>query len=147
MGRALDLGPDSIVRIGPSCSIGRGSHIVAHQSIDIGADVFTGPYVYITDQNHVYDDPETPIGRQWPRNSPVFDRLGVLARHRARSSCRGPGWAASAWWRAARWCAASSPTTAWWRACPPSWYAATTRTRLARERPLGHHLDRAASGG
>lgn len=66
-----DLGPDSILRIGPSCSIGRGSHIVAHQSIDIGADVFTGPYVYITDQNHVYDDPETPIGRQWPRNSPV----------------------------------------------------------------------------
>jgi acetyltransferase-like isoleucine patch superfamily enzyme len=44
---------------------------VAHQSIDIGSHVFTGPYVYITDQNHVYDDPETPIGRQWPRNNPV----------------------------------------------------------------------------
>ncbi|MER6576245.1 acyltransferase [Nonomuraea sp. NPDC001023] len=67
----VDLGPDSILRIGGSCSIGRGSHIVAHQSIDIGDHVFTGPYVYITDQNHVYDDPETPIGRQWPRNSPV----------------------------------------------------------------------------
>jgi acetyltransferase-like isoleucine patch superfamily enzyme len=71
MGPGVDLGPDSILRIGGSCSIGRGSHIVAHQSIDIGEDVFTGPYVYITDQNHVYDDPETPIGRQWPRNSPV----------------------------------------------------------------------------
>ncbi|MFI6177299.1 MULTISPECIES: acyltransferase [unclassified Nonomuraea] len=67
----LELGPGSILRIGGSCSIGRGSHIVAHQSIDIGDHVFTGPYVYITDQNHVYDDPETPIGRQWPRNSPV----------------------------------------------------------------------------
>ncbi|MFI6923922.1 acyltransferase [Nonomuraea spiralis] len=67
----VDLGPGSILRIGGSCSIGRGSHIVAHQSIDIGEHVFTGPYVYITDQNHVYDDPETPIGRQWPRNSPV----------------------------------------------------------------------------
>ncbi|TYB54201.1 acyltransferase [Nonomuraea sp. PA05] len=66
-----DLGPDSILRIGASCSIGRGSHIVAHQSVDIGDDVFTGPYVYITDQNHVYDDPDVPIGRQWPRNSPV----------------------------------------------------------------------------
>lgn len=66
-----DLGPHSIVRIGSSCSIGRGSHIVGHQSIDIGDHVFTGPYVYITDQNHVYDDPETPIGRQWPRNNPV----------------------------------------------------------------------------
>lgn len=71
MGPGVDLGPDSILRIGGSCSIGRGSHIVAHQSIDIGEHVFTGPYVYITDQNHVYDDPETPIGRQWPRNNPV----------------------------------------------------------------------------
>ncbi|WP_084779953.1 acyltransferase [Planobispora rosea] len=71
MGPGVDLGPDPIVRIGRSCSIGRGSHIVGHQSIDIGDHVFTGPYVYITDQNHVYDDPETPIGRQWPRNRPV----------------------------------------------------------------------------
>ena len=59
-----ELGPDSILRIGGSCSIGRGTHVVAHQSIDIGDDVFTGPYVYITDQNHVYDDPDVPIGRQ-----------------------------------------------------------------------------------
>lgn len=71
MGPGVDLGQDSIVRIGGSCSIGRGSHIVGHQSIDIGDHVFTGPYVYITDQNHVYDDPEIPIGRQWPRNNPV----------------------------------------------------------------------------
>ncbi|MGV9328055.1 acyltransferase [Streptosporangium sandarakinum] len=71
MGPGVDLGPDSVVRIGGHCSIGRGGHIVGHQSIDIGDHVFTGPYVYITDQNHVYDDPETPIGRQWPRNNPV----------------------------------------------------------------------------
>ncbi|GAA0412721.1 sugar acetyltransferase [Acrocarpospora corrugata] len=71
MGPGVDLGPDPIVRIGGSCSIGRGSHIVGHQSIVIGSHVFTGPYVYITDQNHVYDDPEVPIGRQWPRNNPV----------------------------------------------------------------------------
>jgi acetyltransferase-like isoleucine patch superfamily enzyme len=51
--------------------IGRGSHIVAHHSLDIGDDVFTGPYVYITDQNHSYEDVETPIGRQWPVNSAV----------------------------------------------------------------------------
>ncbi|WP_246060102.1 acyltransferase [Herbidospora galbida] len=71
MGPGVDLGPDSLVRIGGSCSIGRGSHIVGHQSIDIGDHVFTGPYVYITDQNHVYDDPSIPVGRQWPRNNPV----------------------------------------------------------------------------
>jgi hypothetical protein len=44
---------------------------VGHQSIEIGDDVFTGPNVYITDQNHSYGDPRTPIGRQWPENNPV----------------------------------------------------------------------------
>jgi len=70
-----DLGPDPVVRIGDRCVIGRGSHIVAHNSIDIGDDVFTGPYVYITDQNHSYTDLEVPVGRQWPVNSRV--RIGA----------------------------------------------------------------------
>src|SRR5215472_9607539 len=69
-----DLGSGSVLRIGDRCVIGRGSHIVAHHSIDIGDDVFTGPYVYITDQNHNYTDPDLPIGRQWPVNAPV--RIG-----------------------------------------------------------------------
>jgi len=66
-----DLGPDLVLRVGDRCVIGRGSHIVAHYSIDIGDDVYTGPYVYITDQNHSYSDPDLPIGRQWPVNSAV----------------------------------------------------------------------------
>jgi serine acetyltransferase len=66
-----DLGPQPVVRIGDRCVIGRGSHIVAHHSIEIGDDVFTGPYVYITDQNHSYADTEIPVGRQWPVNSSV----------------------------------------------------------------------------
>jgi acetyltransferase-like isoleucine patch superfamily enzyme len=66
-----DLGESSLLRIGDRCVIGRGSHIVAHQLIDIGDDVFAGPYVYITDQNHGYADPDVPIGRQWPANAPV----------------------------------------------------------------------------
>lgn len=70
-----DLGPDPVLRIGDRCIIGRGSHIVAHYSIDIGDDVFTGPYVYITDQNHSYADPDVPIGRQWPVNAAV--RIGA----------------------------------------------------------------------
>jgi acetyltransferase-like isoleucine patch superfamily enzyme len=71
MAPGLDLGPEPLLRIGDRCSVGRGSHIVAHQSIEIGNDVYTGPYVYITDQNHAYTDPDTPIGRQWPVNDPV----------------------------------------------------------------------------
>jgi acetyltransferase-like isoleucine patch superfamily enzyme len=69
-----DLGPDTVLRIGDRCVIGRGSHIVAHHSIEIGDDVFTGPYVYITDQNHSYSDTEVPVGQQWPVNASV--RIG-----------------------------------------------------------------------
>jgi Hexapeptide repeat of succinyl-transferase len=60
-----------VLQIGDRCVIGRGSHIVAHHSLLIGDDVFTGPYVYITDQNHGYDDPHVPIGRQMPLNAAV----------------------------------------------------------------------------
>jgi len=70
-----DLGPESVLRLGDRCVIGRGSHIVAHHSIEIGDDVFTGPYVYITDQNHSYADIDVPVGRQWPVNSSV--RIGA----------------------------------------------------------------------
>jgi acetyltransferase-like isoleucine patch superfamily enzyme len=70
-----DLGPSPVLRVGDRCVIGRGSHIVAHDSIEIGDDVYTGPYVYITDQNHKYEDIDTPIGRQWPVNSAV--RIGA----------------------------------------------------------------------
>ncbi|WP_133739451.1 acyltransferase [Actinorugispora endophytica] len=67
----LDLGPEPLIRIGGGCAIGRGSHVVAHKSIVVGDHVFMGPYVYITDQNHVYTDPETPVGGQWPTDDPV----------------------------------------------------------------------------
>jgi serine acetyltransferase len=66
-----DLGECPVLRVGDRCVIGRGSHIIAHHSIVIGADVFTGPYVYITDQNHSYADPDIPIGRQRPVNAAV----------------------------------------------------------------------------
>jgi serine acetyltransferase len=65
---------DPVVSIGSRCVIGRGSHIVGHWSIEIGDDIQTGPYVYITDQNHTYLDPVEPIGRQWPTEAAV--RIG-----------------------------------------------------------------------
>jgi acetyltransferase-like isoleucine patch superfamily enzyme len=65
---------DPVVRIGDRCVIGRGSHIVGHWSIEIGDDIQTGPYVYVTDQNHSYADPDAPIGRQWPVEAGV--RIG-----------------------------------------------------------------------
>lgn len=62
---------DPVVSIGDRVLIGRGSHIVGHLHIEIGDDVQTGPYVYITDQNHGYEDPDQPIGTQWPHEAPV----------------------------------------------------------------------------
>ncbi|WP_281283172.1 acyltransferase [Trebonia kvetii] len=61
----------TVLKVGDRCVIGRGSHIIAHELIEIGDDVWTGPYVYITDQNHGYADPDTPIGLQVPVNRPV----------------------------------------------------------------------------
>jgi len=65
---------DPVITIGDRCLIGRGSGIVAHWSVEIGHDVFTGHYVYITDQYHGYEDLSTPIGRQTQGERPV--RIG-----------------------------------------------------------------------
>jgi acetyltransferase-like isoleucine patch superfamily enzyme len=67
----LDLGPDPILRLGNGVVLGRGSHVIASQSVVFGNDVFCGPYVYVTSDNHSYDDPDQPVGRQWPRSAPV----------------------------------------------------------------------------
>ena len=65
---------DPVVRIGDRCLIGRGSGIVGHLSIEIGDDVWTGHHVYITDQNHGYEDLTRPISVQLMPERPV--RIG-----------------------------------------------------------------------
>ena len=60
-----------VVRIGDRCLIGRGSGIVGHLAIEIGNDVWTGHHVYITDQNHGYENPDLPISLQSQPESPV----------------------------------------------------------------------------
>jgi acetyltransferase-like isoleucine patch superfamily enzyme len=66
---------DRVVVIGDRCLIGRGSGIVGHESIEIGDDVWTGHHVYITDQNHGYEDLDLPISRQAMPERPV--RIGA----------------------------------------------------------------------
>ena len=72
---------DPVVRIGDRCLIGRGSGIVGHLAIDIGDDVWTGQYVYITDQNHGYDDPALPISLQAQPERPVTIGTGSWLGH------------------------------------------------------------------
>jgi acetyltransferase-like isoleucine patch superfamily enzyme len=66
-----ELGPDPVLTLGDGVVLGRGSHVIADAAVTIGSDTYCGPYVYITSTNHSYDDPHTPVGKQWPRSSPV----------------------------------------------------------------------------
>jgi acetyltransferase-like isoleucine patch superfamily enzyme len=74
MAPGQDMPTDPVVSIGSRCLIGRDSHIVGHWEVVIGDDIQTGPHIYVTDQNHTYEDPVEPIGRQWPTEAPV--RIG-----------------------------------------------------------------------
>jgi hypothetical protein len=56
------------------CIIGRGSHIIGHWSIVLGDEIQTGPYVYITDENHSYEEIDQPVGWQTPSEGAV--RIG-----------------------------------------------------------------------
>jgi acetyltransferase-like isoleucine patch superfamily enzyme len=75
------LDRDTVVSIGDRCLIGRGSGIVAHESVEIGDDVFTGHHVYITDANHGYADVNVPIGLQFAPPRPVRVGAGSWLGH------------------------------------------------------------------
>ena len=70
----LDGRTDPVITVGDRCLLGRGVSIVAHERVEIGNDTFFGHSVYITDQNHGYEDLAAPIGKQLWRNAPV--RIG-----------------------------------------------------------------------
>jgi acetyltransferase-like isoleucine patch superfamily enzyme len=78
-GHVLDHTP--VVSIGDRVLIGKGSGIVAHDRVVIGDGVFTGHHVYVTDANHGYSDPETPIGRQFAPPRPVSIGAGSWIGH------------------------------------------------------------------
>ena len=72
-----------IVTIGDRCTLGKGIGIVGHERIEIGDDIWTGHYVYVTDQNHGYEDVDVPIGTQMWRNAPVSIGSGSWLGHGA----------------------------------------------------------------
>ncbi|QXC63534.1 acyltransferase [Aquihabitans sp. G128] len=75
--------PERALVIGDRCVIGLRSGIVAHESIEIGDDVWFGQDVYVTDANHGYSDPGTPIGRQLGPHDPVRIGSGTWIGHGA----------------------------------------------------------------
>jgi acetyltransferase-like isoleucine patch superfamily enzyme len=75
--------PDRALVIGDRCVIGLRSGIVAHESIEIGDDVWFGQNVYVTDANHGYQDPHTPVGNQLGAHDPVRIASGSWIGHGA----------------------------------------------------------------
>ena len=71
MGPGQEMLTTPVVRIGDRCLIGRGTSIIGHLTIEIGDDVFTGMNVYITDQNHGYEELDVTIGKQLPNEEAV----------------------------------------------------------------------------
>jgi len=71
MGPGQTMLTKPVVTIGKKCIIGRGSHIIGHWSIELGDEIQTGPYVYITDQNHGYEAIDEPVGWQPTREGAV----------------------------------------------------------------------------
>lgn len=80
---AMDDGTAPILTIGDRCQLGRGLTIVAHQRVEIGDDTCAGHQVFITDQNHGYEDVATPIRWQMWRNDPVSVGAGSWLGHGA----------------------------------------------------------------
>jgi acetyltransferase-like isoleucine patch superfamily enzyme len=74
---------DAVITIGDRCMLGKGIGIVGHERIEIGDDIWTGHYVYVTDQNHGYEDLDLPIGVQMWKNEPVSIGDGSWLGHGA----------------------------------------------------------------
>ncbi|HEX5615918.1 MAG TPA: acyltransferase [Acidimicrobiia bacterium] len=78
-----DARGEPIITIGDRCMLGKGIGIVAHERVTFGDDIWTGHYVYVTDQNHGYEDLDLPIGTQLWRNEPVSIGSGSWLGHGA----------------------------------------------------------------
>ena len=72
---------DPVISVGDRCLFGKGSAIVGHLEIRIGDDVWTGHHVYITDQNHGYEDLDVPISKQVMPERPVHIGDGSWLGH------------------------------------------------------------------
>lgn len=60
-----------VIRIGDRVNVGRRCAFVGRRRIEVGDDVTFAPDVYVTDHNHRYDDPDTPVAQQWVDAEPV----------------------------------------------------------------------------
>jgi len=75
--------PPRALVIGDRCVVGLRCGIVAHESIEIGDDVWFGQEIYVTDANHGFSDLTVPFGRQLGPHDPVRIGDGTWIGHGA----------------------------------------------------------------
>ena len=75
--------PERALVIGDGCVLGARSTITAHAWVELGDSVFTGQSVFVTDASHGYQDPHTPIGKQFGMPEPVTIGSGSWIGHGA----------------------------------------------------------------
>jgi len=73
--------PPRALVIGDRCVIGERCGLVAHESIEIGDDVWFGQEIYVTDANHGFEDLGRPIGQQLGPHEPVSIGSGSWVGH------------------------------------------------------------------
>lgn len=59
-----DIYSEGVLEIGNNTEIGKFSCIASANKIIIGNGVLTGPFIFIADHNHQYENPLMPIYRQ-----------------------------------------------------------------------------------
>lgn len=69
--------------IGDRCVLGARVCITAHESIEIGDDVWFGQDVFVSDSSHGYQDPDVPLGSQFGAHQPVRIGSGSWIGHGA----------------------------------------------------------------
>ncbi len=60
------------LEIGSNCFIGYGTIIDAYIEVSIGPDTMIGPYCFITDSDHSFDDPSVLLRAQKVKYEPVI---------------------------------------------------------------------------
>ena len=69
--------------IGDRCVIGTRTSLIAHESIELGNDVWCGQDVFVSDASHGYQELDTPIGQQLGEHQPVRIGSGSWLGHGA----------------------------------------------------------------
>ena len=71
LGSGVISEPGEFIRVGARTAIGAGNLIWGQGGVSIGNDCLLGPNVTMVSEDHVFEDPSTPIRTQGSRRAPI----------------------------------------------------------------------------